>query len=176
MAVVRVALAVIVLAAVPYAIRNWAYAPFACNRAEKQAEVATEWAEQHSDSFRGIEVARQTIERMKRCNDVCPTSIDAYMVAAANYWTLERLPEVIASYEASLRYDRRPEIYYELGLAYLQAGQRERATSTLFIWNLFFGQHTEVIPDLAVRAEVEARTKNFFAQGNRAQFPAALRD
>jgi len=75
-----------------------------------------------------------------------------------------------------LHYDRRPEIYLELGLAYLKAGQRERATSTLFIWNLFYGQRTEVIPDLVVRAEVEARTKSFFAQGSRAQLPAKLRE
>jgi tetratricopeptide (TPR) repeat protein len=176
MAVVRVALAMIVLSAAAYAVRSWVYAPFQCNRAEKQAELATEWAEKHSESFRGVEVGRQTIERMKHCIDVCPTSVDAYMVAAANDFILERLPEAIGNYEAALRYDRRPEIYYELGLAYLEAGQRERATSALFVWNLFYGQHTQVIPDPVVRADVETRTKSFFAQGSRAQLPAALRD
>ena len=175
MGLLRTALAALVITAAFFALRDTSYAWFQCNRAEKQAESATEWAEEHAESFRGVSAARRALERMRSCIDRCPASIDPYMVAAADYFVLNQLPQTIAMYEAALHYDRRPEIYFELGMAYLQAGQRERATSTLFVWNLFFGQHTEVIPDPDVKAAVEAATARFFAQGAHAQMPAPLR-
>ena len=176
MLILRVALAAAVIAAAFHAIRERCYFPFQCNRVKKRAEAATSWAMDHSGSIQAALMARRVNAELIPCIEHCPAAVNTYMIAAANYAVLHRIPEAIVMYERALRYDRRPEIYFELGMAYLEVGQRDRAISALLVWRLFYARDTGVIFDPSVRAEVDALTRRFIGDGAHVALPSLLRD
>ncbi|HMC22643.1 MAG TPA: hypothetical protein VKL19_12400, partial [Thermoanaerobaculia bacterium] len=127
-------------------------------------------------SIQAALMARRVNAELIPCIEHCPAAVNAYMIAAANYAVLHRIPEAIVMYERALRYDRRPEIYFELGMAYLEVGQRDRAISALLVWRLFYARDTGVIFDPSVRAEVDALTRRFIGDGAHVALPSLLRD
>jgi Flp pilus assembly protein TadD len=76
---------------------------------------------------RGVIIARQNIETLRKLLVVMPTSVDLYMVLAANYREVGEDGQARDAYHSALRLDRRPEIYFNLGMLEMQAGQRDAA-------------------------------------------------
>jgi Flp pilus assembly protein TadD len=76
---------------------------------------------------RGAIIARQNIEKIRKLMVVLPTSVDLYMLLAANYRIVGENGQAREAYNGALDFDRRPEIYFNLGMLELQEGQRDAA-------------------------------------------------
>jgi hypothetical protein len=129
-----------------------AFEPVACSRLELTLVEATNRAMERNDA----PLARDTLERAARALRRCPSNIQLRMIAAANLRQLGRPADAIRMYEEALRYDRRPEIYLNIGQSRVESGMRGRAVDD-FVRAVVFapGMIEEVSPDL--RDEVYAR-------------------
>src|ERR1051325_2120365 len=126
--------------------------PVACSRLELPLVDATNRAMETNNA----PLARDTLERASRALRRCPSNIQLRMIAAANLRQLGRPADAIAMYEHALRFDRRPEIYMNIGQSRVENGNRARAVDD-FVRAVVFapGMIEEVTPDL--RDEVYAR-------------------
>ncbi|HEV7922502.1 MAG TPA: tetratricopeptide repeat protein [Thermoanaerobaculia bacterium] len=126
--------------------------PVDCSRLELPLVEATNRAMERNDA----PLARDTLERASRALRRCPSNIQLRMIAAANLRQLGRPADAIAMYEQALRFDRRPEIYINIGQSRVESGMRARAVDD-FVRAVVFapGMIEEVSPDL--RDEVYAR-------------------
>lgn len=126
--------------------------PVDCSRLELPLVDATNRAMERNNA----PLARDTLERAARALRRCPSNIQLRMIAAANLRQLGRPADAIAMYEQALRFDRRPEIYMNMGQSQMESGNRPRAVDD-FVRAVVFapGMIEEVSPDL--RAEVYAR-------------------
>ena len=104
------------------AIQNVALEPYFCNRIKKSTEMQTLLAFDLPDGQAAAIRARRNLEALSRCT--ASGDIDLYMLRAANYRLLGRTAEAAAQYSMALRYDERPEIYFNLGITQLQMGRR----------------------------------------------------
>jgi hypothetical protein len=126
---VKVLGTVMLLAAVGIALHQLCVQPYQCNKIKKRSEIHTARDFEDQDSVTAIRSARDTLAAISRCE--CACDIDIYMVRAANYRILNRLGDAEREYSAALRCDRRPEIYYNLGMVQLQLGKRDLAIDNL---------------------------------------------
>jgi tetratricopeptide (TPR) repeat protein len=76
-------------------------------------------------------LARTNLSKLESCLKDAPAIVQNYMVAAANARILENNALAATLYEAALRYDRRPEIYFNLGLVQLDLRRTEEALRNL---------------------------------------------
>ena len=106
--------------------------PWRCNRTMARITAATERlmrAEQ--ESWKSAATARANLQTLDGCADVCRDDVDREMLAAANLRVLGRNEEAVALYEHALTWDRRPELYLQLGVTQVAAGLRETGINTL---------------------------------------------
>ena len=87
--------------------------------------------------------------------------IDYLMMRAANDRVLGNYEEARATYQEALRYDRRPELYYELGTTDLQLGRRDEGLDALYQAVLFSRNYLQslspdVVSELKARLQREA--------------------
>src|SRR5215212_4462963 len=129
--------------------------PVRCSRLELPLLASTERAIDRND----IPRARETLERAAGAIRHCPANIQLRMIAAANLRQLGRTTDAIRMYEEALRYDRRPELYFNIGESRVEAGMRQRAVDDYARAVIFTPAMIEdVAPDLqsAVSARVAA--------------------
>lgn len=128
--------------------------PVQCSRMELRLIDATNQAMEHNDA----PLARLTWEQASRLSKRCPSNIQLRMIAAANLRQLGRPADAIRVYDEALRYDRRPEIYVNIGQSRVEGGMRKRAIDD-FVRAVVFapGMIEDVTPDL--RDEVYARAR-----------------
>lgn len=156
---IRAAAAVAILVGTFYFVRR-EIEPLHCNTIVKQQEAAAQLA---LDS--GRPVNPQTIALRARTNlDVinaairtCPREVGLYMVAAVNYRLIQRPQDAIRMYEAALTYDRRPEIYLQLGNTHAEAGNRDAALANLLLALRFRPEYLSAInsPQLQLTLSAE---------------------
>ena len=108
-------------------------------------------------SDRREETARKNMARVVPCMEAMPYYVDLYMVLAANQRVLNRMEDAAATYTRALAYDRRPEIYYNLGHVQMELGQRDEGVANLYRAVLFDRAILPEIPFPDVRTELEAR-------------------
>lgn len=119
-----------VLLLVAVALYHLCWIPYGCNREVKAVQRSTD-AALSAPPMEAPSVARRNLLRLDRCLPQSPTDVRLLMLAAANYQILDRHADAIAAYERALRIDKRPEIYYELGLTQLSVGDRSSALASL---------------------------------------------
>ncbi|HWW62875.1 MAG TPA: tetratricopeptide repeat protein, partial [Thermoanaerobaculia bacterium] len=85
--------------------------------------------------------------RVLTCIEHVPANLNLYMIVAANYRVLGRYEDAIAMYRAALRYDRRPELYLNIGECYLALGNTEEAQRYLVATALFRIDIFQNVPD-----------------------------
>lgn len=125
--------------------------PYECNLKEKRWEAITlAMFERRNGSSAERQVAQRTLSEMQRCLKSDPNA-NLCMIAAANYRLLGRNSEAVRLYETALQYDRRPEIYYNIGETQLDAGIWDEAIknlSTAVYFNPFLADNLpEVAPE-----------------------------
>src|SRR5512132_1561082 len=99
-----------------------------CARTENRTRTA--FSNRVSDQNAHI-LARTSIDEIKPCLESDPTNVALYMIEAANFRILNRPEDAIAVYSRALQYDRRPELFLNLGLVQLETGRREEAIRNL---------------------------------------------
>jgi len=136
----RAAAAVVAIVAIGGAVwitLRFAYDPFTCERKKLQIKARTEEVLGMGDPFRSAPIARENLAALGECVSKRPGDADFLMMRAANDRVLGNYEEARASYQQALRYDRRPELYAELGVTDLQMGRRDEALDALFQAVLF---------------------------------------
>ena len=136
------------------------YRPWVCNlmtlALKVQTEQAWEAAAAAGDNWTIIFQARRRLEIAQECLTPTTATVELLMVAAANARLIKRFPKAIDDYRAALRIDQRPEIYFNLGIAEVDAGSREAGIEDLVIAGRT-GSYWNLIEDEAVRNEVTRR-------------------
>lgn len=123
------AIAVIVLAGM--AINQTVVEPCRCDAEKLKAQKRLYQIYSLPSSARVMLSARQGVEQMERCARVSPLDVDMYMTLAGFQRVLGRSEEALVSYRTALRYDRRPEIFLNIGLIELDSGRLEAAIPPL---------------------------------------------
>ena len=96
---------------------------------------------------------------------VHPTAIDFYMTVAVDDRVIGRLQHAAEMYAEALTYDRRPELYLELGTVQLEMNQRQAAIDTLTKASSFDINLANSIPDPVVAAIVVNSVRDQRAHG-----------
>lgn len=120
-----VALIVVVIATV-FALQNWVVGPYECNLKVRRGTTRLLAAvAQPPGSYRAVRLARATIEDLQPCVEARPSDISADMVLAGSYRMIGELQRARETYEMALAYDRRPELYFNLGQVEVDAGNSQ---------------------------------------------------
>jgi tetratricopeptide (TPR) repeat protein len=114
-------------AAAALAIYRFAWLPEHADHVVKSATMRSQEALQMT-ADRAKVAARENLELLQPVASVCRLSVDYHLVYAVNARILERNDEAIEHYTAALAADRRPEIYFNRGVTYLEEGKLDAAT------------------------------------------------
>lgn len=127
MRLLKLVVSAVLIAAAGFAVHRWCWLPYRCNQIEKAALRTTERTLEVGGGYTETVRARATAQRVLGCIEHVPTNVNLYMIVAANYRALGRYEDAIAMYRAALRYDRRPELYLNIGESYLAMGNANEA-------------------------------------------------
>jgi tetratricopeptide (TPR) repeat protein len=162
---------VIIAAAALFALQRWCVEPFACNRVKGRVEPEIVAIAALPDNIELTIRARAMGDQIRKCLEHAPHDVDLHMEAAAVDQILHRPGDAITQYTEALQYDRRPELYLNLGLMQYEMGDKQGATQTLgrslafatYFINydpkaLWSGERTmdHIPPDIAQAVEGEA--------------------
>ncbi len=101
------------------AIDRAAYEPWRCSVVRRSLEPATLRLWTRQDSFMRPR-ARENAVLARACLRITPCDAAPYILAATNDRLTGDYLNAAAMYEQALRFDRRPEIYFDLGLMQLE--------------------------------------------------------
>ena len=102
-----------------------------CDIQMRTIRARTDEIERHGDSLGVYPAARENVRRLTSCLNVERDNVEAWMLLAANFLALDKKLEAAAAYREALKYDRRPELFFSLGLVELDLGQRDAAIKDL---------------------------------------------
>ena len=151
----RIASSVFIAALAIFGLHRYTYLPFRCDLEIPRLQRRT-LAAMEADPRVAAPVMRANIERLQHLQKHCPTVVDLYLVLGANLRFVNRIEDAVKVYETALRYDRRPEIYLNLGVALYDMGDTAAAMDN-FVRARMFNQFIETEVPAAVRAEVRRR-------------------
>ncbi|HEY2325310.1 MAG TPA: O-antigen ligase family protein [Thermoanaerobaculia bacterium] len=153
--------AVVAIGVAVWVTMRFAYDPFVAEGKKLQLKSRTEQVLAMGDAYRSAPIARENLARIGEYLAKRPGDVDYLMLRGANDRVLGNYEEARASYEEALRYDRRPELYAEVGVTELQMGRRQEALDALFQAVLFSRVYFEslspdVVDELTARLHREA--------------------
>ena len=152
----RYAIAGVVAIVAVALIDGFAWPRFVCNERKSGLIASTHnAAEVFVDKITVATVARSNLAAIDKCVTADPTDVDFYMLAAANQNVLGRSDDALATYRSALAWDRRPEIYYEIGMLELRMNRRAEAMADLRNAAQFSTKLLEDLP-AEVRKEISA--------------------
>ena len=154
MRLIRIAAALLIACGAVVASYRFAYLPWRADVDRKRLERITLVLWERQPRF-GQPRARENVAEARQFLDRGIHNTGLYMVAAANYRILDDYDRAVAMYREALQYDRRPQLYYNVGLMELGRGHKEEAKEALIYAALFNPYYILDIPDLEVRSEVE---------------------
>ena len=121
-------------ACAPVLLWRYVVVPYDCNiRLKRAGDAMQATLSSARDKMRAAELARATIHILQPCVQAYPDNIGAQMVLAASYRELGRHREAASAYETALRYDRRPELYLNLGQTQIAIGDSNAALQNLVL-------------------------------------------
>ena len=129
-----VAAAGVVAVGIAAALLAWriAWQPWQCNVTRKTIQARTSQTYDYVvDTFRASINARSNLTALDPCLKAVPDDVGLYMLAAANDRLIGRFDDAATMYRKALQYDRRPELYYNLGLMELAMNQHQAAVADL---------------------------------------------
>ncbi|MEO8215484.1 MAG: hypothetical protein ABI718_00210 [Acidobacteriota bacterium] len=130
--------------------------PYRCNLEEKRIEGLTVESMQSSGASSVVR-ARQNLEELDSRTSCADQNI--FMIRAANLRTLGRIDESIVMYKSALAEEKRPEVYFQLGMAEFAAGQRNAAVDS-FVQTLLFQPSLEMEVPAELRSEVRGKVES----------------
>lgn len=147
-----------ITAATLFALYEQCVVPSRCNIEEKRLQVRTSEliSLQQSGTLYLSERAASLAARARRHLQACPSNLNLYLIAAANETVAGRNEAALDLYQRALEIDRRPEIYFNIGLTMLDLGLQHDAVRILGRAGMFAPQFITEIPDPIIRAEAYA--------------------
>ena len=161
MIVVRALLTLLIAAGAAFAVKTLAVDPLRCNQLERAVIADTEVVFVHPESIESWRVpvlARQSVVRINDCLGPCTVNPNLLMLYAANLRVLGQHESAIEAYQRALKLDRRPEIYFNLGMTELALGRQEAAIRDFVKAGRSGYLFNDIEIDL-VREEVERRLR-----------------
>lgn len=146
------------------AFYRWCYLPWRCNLADARLLRQTTFAMDAAPAPRAMALARSTWAAAVRLLDGCPCSINLYMIAAANDQLLGQDEHAVEMYSRALHYDRRPELFLQLGLAEWRLGRRDQARQHLTAATAFNPELLLEVAPSELRVEVSRELSKVEAQ------------
>jgi tetratricopeptide (TPR) repeat protein len=128
---VKLALTAAIIAGAVVAIRYVSWTPVRCNDVALNVSRRMQQMMTWSDRTGIVVATRENIARLEPCRGRVPWNINLHLLVAANYAARDMHEDAIRVYEEALQYDRRPEIYFNLGLEMLKAGRVDEAVAQL---------------------------------------------
>lgn len=153
MKLIRFVTAAAIAAVAIAAVWRLAWMPWRCSAEHRELQYATN----RLDAQNGDVLRRQALANAaaaQRCALVEQTNVGLYVLAAENYRLAEDWPDAIEMLTTALRYDRRPELYYGVGVIRLSMGQVKESEAPLVQAGLFDPYTTANIPASDVRDRV----------------------
>jgi tetratricopeptide (TPR) repeat protein len=150
------ALTGVILAAAASAIRYVSYQPLRCNDVAMLVTGNTQHINQIADPSLLTVLTRENLEKLEPCRRDVPWNVNLHMLAGANYAARDQHEEAVRMYEDALRYDHRPEIYFNLGVELLKLGRTEESIEPLTIACGIKSSMVNEIPD-PIRSQIIAR-------------------
>ncbi|MGZ8797767.1 MAG: hypothetical protein ACXW2F_10490, partial [Thermoanaerobaculia bacterium] len=138
-------LSIAVVAAAAMAIHFFCVKPLMCGIAEKRLERITLRLAHRPDSYALRRQAAANLDAAVACIRVQPDNVNLYMIAAANCRLLGQPRQAIGFYEQALHYDRRRELFANLGNVQSEIGMKNEAIENLTRAAIFWGRETYVL-------------------------------
>lgn len=152
---IRIAAALLVAGGTALAVQHLCYLPWRADVERKKQEDITVALWERQPAFTAVRARQNVLVARSFLDKRGIHNTGLYMTAAANYRLLEDYDSASEMYKEALRFDRRPELYYNLGISEVNAGRRKEGVDALIHAGLF---NPFLIPDLTdaqIRAEVE---------------------
>lgn len=127
----RLAAAVVVLAAAVAVVAAVQGRRYHCNLVIKTVEGRMDRMTETSDESITWPRARQNIADLKRCSEVVLTDAKLYVMMGDNYNVLQQPARAEEAYRRALALDRRPEIFFKLGMAQLAQARTEEGVDNI---------------------------------------------
>jgi tetratricopeptide (TPR) repeat protein len=140
------------------ALRAFVYLPLVCEWRATGALYALENAGEKDERTK-LEAARFALGSLGECATIPATDFKVPYELATAYRYRHEPQSAITLYKEALALDRRPEIYFGLGMAQLDAGERAAAIETFTEATAFAPTVLADIPYDEVRAEVAQRIR-----------------
>ena len=131
---VRVCAAILLVGA---GVRLLIVDPYRGNLAAKEFRLLTDRALRESSRPTRTRTAAQSVTSLRRELRHNPHDARLHLLTAANLRILRREQQAIVHYERALKTERRPEIFYNLGLAEVASGRREEGIGHLVAASMF---------------------------------------
>ena len=154
-AIVRGVALLLLIAATGYALDRWALKPLRCGHAASLGAAALDRAGQAV--FQTQRLARQIRDDLQDCECLHPPDASIPMTLGAAAEASDDPRTAIAEYQRALQIDRRPEIYFHLGLAQQETLDRAAALENIVRACAFDPARLADIPYDEVRKETEQR-------------------
>jgi len=120
---VQTGFAALIVIAAPAVLFPWVIKPYRCNLAKKRANNALRVIETlDTHDFRVAQLARANIDLLQSKCNCCDEDTSRAMALAASYRFLGLNQRAEIIYTQALRYDRRPELYFNLGQTQIDGG------------------------------------------------------
>jgi len=131
---IKIAATAVIVACASLIVRHWVALPYACNNRMRSAtDRLKATLSIAGGSLRAAELSRRVIDDLQPCVTASPDIVGAQMVLAASYRELGRNREAAAAYETALQYDRRPELYLNLGQTQIALGDSKSGIQNLVL-------------------------------------------
>lgn len=149
-------------AATVYAIERWTLHPLRCTYAASTGAAMIE----HADpaDYRTRRAAHQLRIDLEDCRCVSSPDVGIPMTRAAAAEVDGDRVAAIAEYQNALHLDRRPEIYFQLGLLQHETGNDNEAMNNLVRAGAFNPALLADIPDNALRLETRRRVRDAYGE------------
>jgi len=127
----KLALSAVIIAAAIAAIRDVSYTPVHCNDVMMNVGAQTATMLTWTDQVMVTVTARENLARLEPCRRKVPWNVNLHMLVAANHAARDMHEQAVNEYREALRYDRRPEIYLNLGTELVKTGRVDEAIEPL---------------------------------------------
>jgi tetratricopeptide (TPR) repeat protein len=144
-------------AATLFAIERWTLDPLRCTYTASTGASMLERAD--PGDYRTLRMTRRLRIDLDTCQCISPPDVAIPMTRAAATEADGDRAAAIAEYENSLKIDRRPEIYFHIGLLQHETGNDRDAVGNLARACAFNPALLAEIPDAAMRTETERRIR-----------------
>jgi tetratricopeptide (TPR) repeat protein len=135
-----------------------AWVPYVCNITIRTVEARTgELFKARMPDFQRAAAARENHRLLSTCDDCIGDNANVHLLAASN-WSVRGDNEMaVREYTDALRYDRRPELYFNLGMAQLDREHFDDAVRSLETAGFVQFSSIDDIPPGTIHDEVYRR-------------------